>query len=209
MSAFPASGSRSPLWRRSRGSTELAVSNAAERDRADFPVPSQLEISTRSRFGNYGGFPMADARCSCGALALTLSEPSKLVVACHCLDCQRRTGAPFGVGAFYPIDAVAISGAQKVHPRCNKRRKGPHLLLSELRVDGLLEGRHPTVADRRCSRRAGRSKIPRPPSGRFSSSRNIVGFKLMALSNTSSKAAWQKNQAEAPSTEEVERALNS
>ena len=29
---------------------------------------------------------MADARCSCGALTLTLPEPSKLVVACHCLD---------------------------------------------------------------------------------------------------------------------------
>jgi hypothetical protein len=56
---------------------------------------------------------MADARCSCGALTLTLLEPSKLVVVCHCLDCQRRTGAPFGVGAFYPVDAVAISGTPK------------------------------------------------------------------------------------------------
>ena len=63
------------------------------------------------------GFPMADARCSCGALTLTLPEPSKLVVACHCLDCQRRTGAPFGVGAFYPIDAVAISGIPKEYTR--------------------------------------------------------------------------------------------
>ena len=53
---------------------------------------------------------MADARCSCGGLTLTLSGPSKLVVACHCLDCQRTTGAPFGVGAFYPVDAVAVSG---------------------------------------------------------------------------------------------------
>jgi hypothetical protein len=63
------------------------------------------------------GFPMADARCSCGALTLTLPEPSKLVVACHCLDCQRRTGAPFGVGAFYPVDAVAISGTPKEFTR--------------------------------------------------------------------------------------------
>ena len=60
---------------------------------------------------------MADARCSCGALTLTLPEPSKLVVACHCLDCQRRTGAPFGVGAFYPVDAVAISGTSKQFTR--------------------------------------------------------------------------------------------
>jgi hypothetical protein len=60
---------------------------------------------------------MTDARCSCGALTLTLPEPSKLVVACHCLDCQRRTGAPFGVGAFYPVDAVAISGTPKEFTR--------------------------------------------------------------------------------------------
>ena len=60
---------------------------------------------------------MADARCSCGALTLTLPEPSKLVVVCHCLDCQRRTGAPFGVGAFYPVDLVVISGTPKAFTR--------------------------------------------------------------------------------------------
>jgi hypothetical protein len=62
-------------------------------------------------------FPMADARCSCDALTLTLPGPSKLVVACHCLDCQRRTGAPFGVGAFYPVDAVVVSGTPKEFTR--------------------------------------------------------------------------------------------
>lgn len=56
---------------------------------------------------------MAEARCRCGALTLTLKEPPRLIVACHCLDCQRRTGAPFGVGAFYPAEAVAISGASQ------------------------------------------------------------------------------------------------
>jgi hypothetical protein len=54
---------------------------------------------------------MADARCLCGALKLKLREPAKLVVACHCFACQRRTGAPFSVGAFYAIDTVEISGA--------------------------------------------------------------------------------------------------
>ena len=54
-----------------------------------------------------------NARCSCGAVSLSLPGPSKLVVACHCLDCQRRTGAPFGVGAFYPAEAVTLSGTPK------------------------------------------------------------------------------------------------
>ncbi|WIW43932.1 GFA family protein [Bradyrhizobium sp. 62B] len=60
---------------------------------------------------------MIDARCSCGALSLSLPEPSRLVVACHCLDCQRRTGAPFGVGAFYAAETVTISGASKPYNR--------------------------------------------------------------------------------------------
>ena len=60
---------------------------------------------------------MTVARCSCGALTLTLPGPSKWVVACHCLDCQRRTGAPFGVGAFYAVEAVAISGPAKEFSR--------------------------------------------------------------------------------------------
>ena len=60
---------------------------------------------------------MSNARCLCGALTLPLPAPSKLVVACHCIDCQRRTGAPFGVGAFYPAEAVTISGASKEFAR--------------------------------------------------------------------------------------------
>ena len=33
-----------------------------------------------------------------------------LTIACHCLDCQRRTGAPFGVLAYYHGDQIAIEG---------------------------------------------------------------------------------------------------
>ena len=59
-------------------------------------------------------FSMGYARCNCGAVTLSLpEEPSKIVVACHCIDCQRRTGAPFGVGAYYPAEVVAISGTSK------------------------------------------------------------------------------------------------
>jgi hypothetical protein len=60
---------------------------------------------------------MTRAQCSCGALTLTLPDAPRLVVACHCLDCQRRTGSPYGVGAFYPAEAVGISGFSKVYSR--------------------------------------------------------------------------------------------
>ncbi|MCP3466695.1 MULTISPECIES: GFA family protein [unclassified Bradyrhizobium] len=60
---------------------------------------------------------MTTARCSCGAVTLSLPGPSRLVVACHCIDCQRRTGAPFGVGAFYPAETIAVSGEPKEFTR--------------------------------------------------------------------------------------------
>ncbi len=60
---------------------------------------------------------MIDARCSCGAVVVSLPGPTNLVAACHCIECQRRTGAPFGVGAFYPADSVTISGTSKEYAR--------------------------------------------------------------------------------------------
>lgn len=60
---------------------------------------------------------MSDARCNCGAVALSLAGPPRMVAACHCIDCQRRTGAPFGVGAFYRAEAVTISGSAKEFAR--------------------------------------------------------------------------------------------
>jgi hypothetical protein len=60
---------------------------------------------------------MANAQCSCGALRLALPEKPNAVIACHCIECQRRTGAPFGAGAFYPAEAVTVSGFGKQYTR--------------------------------------------------------------------------------------------
>ncbi|TYL85390.1 GFA family protein [Bradyrhizobium rifense] len=60
---------------------------------------------------------MIDARCSCGAVVVSLPGPTNLVAACHCIECQRRSGAPFGVGAFYSADSVTISGTPKEYAR--------------------------------------------------------------------------------------------
>ncbi|MEP7454944.1 GFA family protein [Phyllobacterium sp. SB3] len=53
---------------------------------------------------------MSDAQCACGSIRLVMREPAKLVAACHCFACQRRTGSSFSVNAFYAIDTVEISG---------------------------------------------------------------------------------------------------
>ena len=58
------------------------------------------------------------AQCCCGALrAEVQGEPQGGVVICHCADCQRRTGATFGVGAYYSKKKVNISGESRVYTR--------------------------------------------------------------------------------------------
>jgi len=52
-----------------------------------------------------------EARCQCGALTATIADRAEaMTVLCHCLDCQRRSGSPFGVMAYFPADAVSVSG---------------------------------------------------------------------------------------------------
>ena len=53
------------------------------------------------------------AECQCGELSVELPGPTPAVVACHCVDCQRRSGSPFGVLAYYPADQLIIKGDAK------------------------------------------------------------------------------------------------
>lgn len=53
------------------------------------------------------------AQCQCGALQITSSADPDFVIACNCRACQRRTGAAFGVGAYFQKDTVTIDGDKK------------------------------------------------------------------------------------------------
>ena len=50
------------------------------------------------------------ATCQCGELTAEVPGPGNQIVACHCLACQRRTGSPFGVIAYFTADDVTLSG---------------------------------------------------------------------------------------------------
>lgn len=63
------------------------------------------------------------AQCCCGALAAAAEGEPAVVSLCHCLECQRRTGAPFGVGAYYEEAQVRLSGPSKVYERSVEGRK--------------------------------------------------------------------------------------
>ena len=49
-----------------------------------------------------------EAACQCGQLVLRCTGEPAAISLCHCLDCQRRTGSVFGIGAFFPKDQVTI-----------------------------------------------------------------------------------------------------
>lgn len=54
------------------------------------------------------------AACSCGQLRVTTRGEPDIVVACSCIACQKRTGSPFGVGAYFRREQVApVEGESK------------------------------------------------------------------------------------------------
>jgi hypothetical protein len=58
-----------------------------------------------------------NARCCCGSLCVETSGDPAVVVGCHCRECQRRSGSPFGVGTYFDRQQVRIEGASAVYVR--------------------------------------------------------------------------------------------
>ena len=53
------------------------------------------------------------ASCACGQLRITVTgEPIRISI-CHCEQCQRRTGAPFGQQARFPKAGAVILGESR------------------------------------------------------------------------------------------------
>jgi hypothetical protein len=57
------------------------------------------------------------ANCSCGALRVEVAGEPEVVAACHCGECQRRTGSVFGVGAYFKKEHVHAEGPHKTYVR--------------------------------------------------------------------------------------------
>jgi hypothetical protein len=58
------------------------------------------------------------AACSCGQLRVRLDGDPALVSSCHCLACQRRTGAVFGSTSFFlRHQVVSIEGEHRTWRR--------------------------------------------------------------------------------------------
>ena len=57
------------------------------------------------------------ASCSCGQLRIMVGVDPIRISACHCLECQRRTGSVFGAQARFPERETAIHGESSVYTR--------------------------------------------------------------------------------------------
>jgi len=65
------------------------------------------------------------AACLCGQLAITAAGQPDMAIACNCFKCQQRTGAPFGVGAYYRRDRiVSVDGTSKEYSRTADSGRG-------------------------------------------------------------------------------------
>jgi hypothetical protein len=51
-----------------------------------------------------------EARCACGQLGAICSGEATRISICHCLACQRRTGAPFSTNSRFPRERVRTEG---------------------------------------------------------------------------------------------------
>jgi hypothetical protein len=63
------------------------------------------------------------AQCCCGSLKAEAEGDPAAVSLCNCIECQRRTGSPFGVGAYYEANALKLSGPSSVYEREVEGRK--------------------------------------------------------------------------------------
>ncbi len=50
------------------------------------------------------------ASCQCGSLQLELDGDPDFVIACNCRACQKRTGAPFGIGGYFGKETLTVKG---------------------------------------------------------------------------------------------------
>jgi hypothetical protein len=57
------------------------------------------------------------AHCCCGSLRAEVTGEPTFVGACHCTECQRRTGSRFGVSTYFAKEQVRTEGPSKVFVR--------------------------------------------------------------------------------------------
>jgi len=58
--------------------------------------------------------------CACGSIGYVCSRAPVATLNCHCLDCQRSSGAPFASGFIVRVSDVTITGTPKTRDNCER-----------------------------------------------------------------------------------------
>ena len=56
-------------------------------------------------------------RCQCGGFRMVVSVEPAMVNMCHCTECQRRSGVPVTVNAYFPEGGVRFEGEYTTYSR--------------------------------------------------------------------------------------------
>ncbi|MFK8049925.1 MAG: GFA family protein [Halioglobus sp.] len=48
--------------------------------------------------------------CQCQHIRYTVEGDPLMTYACHCKDCQKRTGSAFSMGTIFPLSAITVTG---------------------------------------------------------------------------------------------------
>jgi hypothetical protein len=102
------------------------------------------------------------AACSCGQLHLTIEgEPSRISV-CHCLECQRRTGAAISNQARFRREQITFDGKSTAWMRTAESGNALTFhFCPTLRLHRLLGERRLSWIRRRCHWQLRRPEFPR------------------------------------------------
>jgi hypothetical protein len=86
-------------------------------------------IALRNLHSNQGVEPrnamsdVHDGGCLCRDIRYRAYGPPLEAIVCHCNFCQRRTGAAFGIGVFFPANRVEFTGST---PKTYEHRSEEH-----------------------------------------------------------------------------------
>lgn len=56
---------------------------------------------------------LVEGTCQCGQVSYKLRQPPKMVLACHCRECQKLATAPFSVTAVVATEDIEFKGEMK------------------------------------------------------------------------------------------------
>ncbi|NOH22421.1 GFA family protein [Vibrio europaeus] len=56
---------------------------------------------------------LVEGSCQCGQVSYKLTQPPKMVAACHCIECQKLSTAPFSVTAIVDAQGIEFTGELK------------------------------------------------------------------------------------------------